>query len=159
MTWWNWVRISPFALIPFGQWTTSGLRVPPKWLATCLVHWNGASIAHAQPTGTCGSLVGPPISSMPLDGALQPELHAEQAGDLAERALQPALGARAVVADDVHDQRVVELAGRREAVDQPADLVVGVGHVRGVVLHQPGVDLLRVGRTGRPRRGCCPAAA
>ena len=66
MTWWNWVRISPFALIPLGQWTTIGLRVPPKWLATCLVHWNGASIAHAQPTGTCGSLVGPPISSIRL---------------------------------------------------------------------------------------------
>ena len=52
ITWWNWVRISPFALIPLGQWTTIGLRVPPKWLATCLVHWKGASIAHAQPTGT-----------------------------------------------------------------------------------------------------------
>jgi hypothetical protein len=38
MTWWNWVRSSPFALIPLGQWTTIGLRVPPKWLATCLVH-------------------------------------------------------------------------------------------------------------------------
>ena len=23
--------------------------MPPKWLATCFVHWNGASIAHAQP--------------------------------------------------------------------------------------------------------------
>ncbi len=52
--------------MPFGQWTTIGLRVPPKWLATCLVHWKGASIAQAQPTGTCGSLVGPPISSIRL---------------------------------------------------------------------------------------------
>ncbi len=35
------------ALIPFGQCTTIGLRVPPKWLATCLVHWNGEFIAQA----------------------------------------------------------------------------------------------------------------
>ena len=27
------------------------LRVPPKWLATCLAHWNGVSIACAQPIG------------------------------------------------------------------------------------------------------------
>ena len=26
------------------------LRVPPKCEATCLVHWNGVSNAHAQPT-------------------------------------------------------------------------------------------------------------
>ena len=70
MTWWNWVRSSPFALMPLGQWTTIGLRVPPKWLATCLVHWNGASIAQAQPTGTCGSDSGPPIWSIRLIDAL-----------------------------------------------------------------------------------------
>jgi hypothetical protein len=29
MTWWNCHRISPFALIPFGQWTIVPLRVPP----------------------------------------------------------------------------------------------------------------------------------
>ena len=27
------------------------LRVPLKWLATCLHHWNGVFIAQAQPTG------------------------------------------------------------------------------------------------------------
>jgi hypothetical protein len=26
--------------MPLGQWTTIGLRVPPKWLATCFVHSN-----------------------------------------------------------------------------------------------------------------------
>jgi len=50
--------------MPLGQWTTNGLRVPPKWLATCFFNWNGAFIAHVQPTGTCGSLDGPPISSI-----------------------------------------------------------------------------------------------
>ena len=39
MTWWNWGRISPLAVIPFGQWTMVPLRVPPQWEATCLVHW------------------------------------------------------------------------------------------------------------------------
>ena len=39
MTWWNWVRISPLALMPFGQWTIVPLRVPPQCEATCLVHW------------------------------------------------------------------------------------------------------------------------
>jgi len=31
-----------------GHETIIGLRVPPKWLATCLVHWNGVSMAHAH---------------------------------------------------------------------------------------------------------------
>ena len=39
MTWQNWLRISPLALIPLGQWTMVPLRVPPQWEATCLVHW------------------------------------------------------------------------------------------------------------------------
>jgi hypothetical protein len=31
MTWLNWLRISPFALIPLGQRTIVPLRVPPQW--------------------------------------------------------------------------------------------------------------------------------
>ena len=50
MTWLNWVRSSPLALIPAGQWTIVPLRVPPQCDATCLVHWYGVSIACAQPT-------------------------------------------------------------------------------------------------------------
>ena len=50
MTWWNWLRTSPFASIPPGQWTMVPLRVPPKCEATCLVHWYGVSMACAQPT-------------------------------------------------------------------------------------------------------------
>ena len=38
MTWWNWWRVSPLAAIPLGQWMMVGLRVPPPWEATCLVH-------------------------------------------------------------------------------------------------------------------------
>ena len=50
MTWVNWLRRPPFSSIPRGQCTMVPLRVPPQWEATCLVHWNGVSIAHAQPT-------------------------------------------------------------------------------------------------------------
>ena len=38
ITWWNWLLISPCALMRSGQCKTMPLRVPPKWLATCLVH-------------------------------------------------------------------------------------------------------------------------
>nr|WP_287374110.1 hypothetical protein [Candidatus Microthrix sp.] len=41
----NWVRISPLASMPLGQWTMVPLRVPPQCEATCLVHWNGVFIA------------------------------------------------------------------------------------------------------------------
>ena len=50
MTWLNCERISPLALMPFGQWTMVPLRVPPQCEATCLVHWYGVFIACAQPT-------------------------------------------------------------------------------------------------------------
>lgn len=54
MTWWNWVRSSPFALIPFGQWTTRPFRVPPKLEATCFVQVNGAASATAEPAAMWG---------------------------------------------------------------------------------------------------------
>ena len=50
ITWWNCDRISPLALMPFGQEMTRPLRVPPKWLATCLVHLNGVLVAQAHGT-------------------------------------------------------------------------------------------------------------
>jgi hypothetical protein len=50
MTWQNCERSSPLASTPLGQCTMVPLRVPPQCEATCLVHWNGVSIAHAQPT-------------------------------------------------------------------------------------------------------------
>ena len=39
ITWLNWERTSPLALIPAGQWTIVPLRVPPQCEATCFVHW------------------------------------------------------------------------------------------------------------------------
>ena len=50
ITWWNCLRSSPLALIPFGQWTTSGFCVPPKCVY-CLHSLKGVLPASAQPTG------------------------------------------------------------------------------------------------------------
>ena len=61
----NWVRISPPALILPGQATTIGFRVPPRWLAICLPHWNGVLPAWAQAAAKCGAVWSPPRASMP----------------------------------------------------------------------------------------------
>ena len=61
--------------------------------------------------------------------------HAVEVGHLVEGALQRAFGRRAVVADDQVDQRVVEDVHVLERIDQPADVMVGVLHERGVDLH------------------------
>ena len=63
-----------------------------------------------------------------------------------------ALGRRAVVADDVVDQRVVEDAELLQAVEQPADVVVGVLHEAGVDFHLAAQDRLEVLRHLVPRR-------
>src|SRR6476620_11308857 len=49
-----------------------------------------------------------------------------EVGHLAEKSGHTPFGARAVVADDVEDQRVVELTCRLDRVDEPADLRVCV---------------------------------
>ena len=69
---------------------------------------------------------------------------------LVRRAVQRALGAGAVVAVDVDDQRVVELAHVLDRLDHAADLVVGVGHVRGEDVDLPEEHLLLVGRERVP---------
>ena len=66
-------------------------------------------IHRPRPTDGDVRLAGRPADLVdPLDGVLQPELDADQAGDLAEGAFQPTFGTRAVVSDDVHDECVVE---------------------------------------------------
>ena len=52
---------------------------------------------------------------------------------LVVRAVQRAFGGRAVVADDVVDQRVVEQVELLQRINQPTDMVIGV-------LHEPGVN-------------------
>ena len=137
MTWWNWLRDSPLAVEP----------VRP-------VH-DGA-VARAAPVR--GDLLGPLVRRAhrvrPADRVVvvgvrgaevvdlgQQELgrldarHAVERGHLVEAAVHRALGRRAVVADDVVDQRVVEDAEVVEGVDDPADVVVGLLEETGVDLH------------------------
>ena len=60
------------------------------------------------------------------------------------------LGAGAVVALDIDDERVVELAQVVHRLDHPADLVISVGHVGGIYLRLTGEQLLVVGRERFP---------
>ena len=66
-------------------------------------------------------------------GLLQRRLHPVQAHDLVGRADEGAFRARAVVAQDVDDERVLELAQLLDRVDDAPDLVVGVLEEVGVV--------------------------
>ena len=76
--------------------------------------------------------------------------HAVEVGHLVEHAVHAAFGARAVVADDVEDQRVVQLADVLDRLDQPADLVVGVLAEAGEDFHLAGEELLLVGASACP---------
>jgi hypothetical protein len=54
ITWWNWWRMPPASLMRAGHEMARPCRVPPKCDATCLVHLNGVSNAHAHATAMCG---------------------------------------------------------------------------------------------------------
>ena len=72
--------------------------------------------------------------------------HAVEVGHLVERAVHGALGGRAVVADDVVDERVAEDPEVLDRVDEPADVVIDV-------LEEPGVHLHLALEHGLERRG------
>ena len=84
---------------------------------------------------------------------------------LGQRALGPALPRRAVVAEQVEHQRVLEDAEAVQRVDEPADVVVRVLGEAGVGLHEPGrhlaglgVELVPVRHARAPTaRAPCPA--
>ena len=116
--------------------------VPPKCEATCLTHLNGVPIAQAQPTEKCGKVRSEPQNGYHRILVLHRHGDAVEIGELVRRAVLPALGARAVVAADVDDQRVVPLAQVVDRLDHPADLVVGIGEVGGVDVGLPDEELL-----------------
>ena len=62
--------------------------------------------------------------------------------ELVHDAVQAALGRGAVVAGDVDDERVVELTGLLDGLDDATDLVVGVLDRRAEDLHPAGTDHL-----------------
>ena len=57
------------------------------------------------------------------------------------RAERGAFGAGAVVAADVDDQRVVELAHVFHRLDHAANLMVGIGHIGGEDIRLAGKEL------------------
>ena len=121
-------------------------RVPPKCEAICLVQLNGVSKAQVQPHGhVVVGLVGAPDVVEVLQLILDRNVDAVEHGDLVRRADQRAFGARTVVAADVDDERVVELAHVLDGLDHAADLVVGVGEVGGIDLDLADEHLLLVG--------------
>ena len=132
MTWWNWRRMPPTSLMWPGQDMATPWAVPPKCDATCFIHLNGVSIAHAQPRRKVRE--GPVRSPerVPEELVLDRHGNAIEGGELVRRAVEHAFGARAVVAADVDDQGVVEFAEVFDGLDDPADLVVGVGEVRPI---------------------------
>ncbi len=71
---------------------------------------------------------------------------------LVDRPVRAALAGRAVVRHDDH-QGVVELVGLLQVVQQPADVVVGVGQEARVHLGHPREQALLVGREGVPGAG------
>ena len=122
-------------------------RTPPKCEAICLVQENGVS--NAQAHANCHVIVGlvrPPDIVKVFELLLDRRIGSVEHGDLVRRAVQRAFGARAVVAADVDDQRIVELPDVLDSLDNPADLVVGVGHVGGENIHLPQEELLLIRR-------------
>ena len=79
-------------------------------------------------------------------GVRQVRLEAVEAHDLVDDAARGPFGTAAVIADDVDDQRVLELPELVNGVDEAADLVVGVLEEIGVVLDESRVEPLLLGR-------------
>src|SRR5262245_63524633 len=73
-------------------------------------------------------------------------INAIKRGNLVWRADRCALGARAIVASNVNDQGVVELAQIFDGLDHATDLMVGVGPVSGEHIRLADEHLLFVCR-------------
>ena len=71
---------------------------------------------------------------------------------LVEGAVQRAFGRRAVVSDDVVDERIVDEVQFLQAVHQAADVMVGVFQEPGIDLHLATQDGLQIFRHGLPGR-------
>ena len=78
--------------------------------------------------------------------------NAIEGGELVRCAVEHAFGARAVVATDVDDQGVVEFAEVFDGLDDPADLIVGVGEVGPIDIRLLDEELLLQQTEGIPLR-------
>ena len=80
-----------------------------------------------------------------------------EGGLVERRADDGAFGARAIVAADEDDQRVVELAHVLYCLNDAANFVIGIGHVRGEDLGLTREKLLFLGSERLPFRKLCTA--
>ena len=85
----------------------------------------------------CGKVVGSPHVVDVLHHLIGFSDDAVERHHLIVGALGSALGARAVVADDVEEQRVLQRADLFELRDEPADFVIGVLGETGEGFHLP----------------------
>jgi hypothetical protein len=112
------------------------LRVPPKWLAICFVQEKGASIAQAHATGTCGSLVGPPISSILSSVLARPSWMPSKLASSLKVPSKPPSALAPLSPTTYMTMRIVQFAGCFQAVDQATHLVIGVSHEFGVIFNE-----------------------
>ena len=99
----------------------------------------------------CGNVVGSPHVVDVVHHLVGFADDAVERHHLVVGAFRPAFGAGAVVADDVEEERVVQLADLFELRDQPADLVVGVLGEAGEGFHLALEEPLLLGAHVVPR--------
>ena len=80
-----------------------------------------------------------------------------EGGLVERRADEGAFGARAIVATNEDDQRVVELAQILYGLNDTANFVIGIGHVRGEDLSLTREKLLFISSECLPFRKLCTA--
>ncbi len=98
--------------------------------------------AHAQPMAKCGNVVGSPHVVDVVHHLVGFADDSVERHHFVVGAFRAALGARAVVADDVEEQRVLQRADLLELRHEPADLGVGVLGEPGEGFHLALEELL-----------------
>ena len=153
MTWWNWRRMPPTSVDVAGPGHGHALRRSAE-VRRHLLHPLERRVHRPRP-GRRKVREGPVRSPerVPEELVLDRHGNAIEGGELVRRAVEHAFGARAVVAADVDDQRVVELAEVFDGLDDPADLVVGVGEVGAVDVRLLDEELLLLPARASPTRG------
>ena len=130
-----------------GHDTAMFWRMPPSFEAFCLNQVKGVSKAQDQPRRhVVVGLLRSPRHHTTSSGPRPASVDAVEQRDLVGRTDGAALGAGAVVAVDVNDQRVVELAYVLDGLDDAADLVVVVGLISGKDIGLPDEQLLLLRR-------------
>src|SRR5262245_38188788 len=142
MTWWNCQRMPPTSLILAGHEIAMPCRVPPKNAGICFIHWKGVSKTTSQPYSEMGICLVTAPNLIPLHLFLGSQFDTVERHHLVRGAGHSSFSARTVIAADVDDERVVELAHILDRLDHPTNLMIGVGEVGGVYLRLANKQLL-----------------